>query len=262
MALSFSATSQEKKITPIADTTAFPHVFYSTVAWQKIWHTVNTCSEEVGWLGTVEKVGNNYLIEDIWVPEQEVTGGTTEIEADAMAALALHLEENGIDSSKLRYWGHSHVNMAVSPSGQDENQTAEYLEHVDWFIRGIYNKKGDTKVDVFDMTKSLVYQKVDNNIYIPPMDTNVVTTLDATIKANVKKKVYVAPKPHYMYDPKKPVTPVKTAGDDIQARGSYMYDNWNEYQLDMYEDDYDGLGNSITDLQMEEKMKDPFYYEE
>jgi hypothetical protein len=191
--LQFNATSQTKTITPIG-TTQMPTVYYTRDAWTKMWKIVELCPEEVGWLGMVDKTETgDYLITEIFLLEQEVSGVTTDIESDAVANLAVDLESRGLDSTKLRFWGHSHVNMGVSPSGTDENQTNEYIEHCDFFIRGIYNKKMEAKVDVFDMNHKLVYQKVDHAVKDDRYDAAWLKELKDEIAAKVKKRVYAQP---------------------------------------------------------------------
>lgn len=165
-----------------------PTVWYSPIAWEKIQRAVTKCPQEVGWMGVVEELENgDFHIDDIYIPKQTVHGAETDILPEDLAELACSLE----DPSRLCYWGHSHVNMGVGPSGQDEEQTSEYLEHTDFFIRGIYNKKGDSKVDVFDMRKEIVYQKVPNKMLFNPMSEEEFASFDEVLEENVKK--YVAP---------------------------------------------------------------------
>lgn len=202
-AWSFSACDNRPTTTPLlrageAPRHRTPDVMYTTEAWQTIRYIVAQCSAEVGWLGLVEYYAesNVYLITDIFVPPQEVTGVTTEIESDAMAELANKLLDQDIDTSKLYYWGHSHVNMGVSPSTQDERQLDEYLEHCPVFIRGIYNKKGDSKVDVFDTNEGVVFQCVDNYPTHDVMPDELVASLKNTLKKNVTERRFL-PQTHY-----------------------------------------------------------------
>jgi len=226
--LQFNATSQTKTITPIG-TTQMPTVYYTRDAWTKMWKIVELCPEEVGWLGTVDKIGGDYLITEVFLLEQEVSGVTTDIESDAVANLAVELESRGIDSSKLRYWGHSHVNMGVSPSGTDENQTNEYIEHCDFFIRGIYNKKMEAKVDVFDMNHKLVYQKVDHAVKDERYDAEWLKALKDEIAAKVKKRVYAQP---YSYGGLRNNQAVPAAQMNQQfknQRDQYLNWRWGDY---------------------------------
>lgn len=235
-----SATSLTPSVTPITANKLTPQVLYTPKAWQKIWLLVDTCPKEVGWLGTVSKHDQVYLIEDIYVLEQTVTSAETDIEADALAHLALELETAGIDSSTLRYWGHSHVNMQVSPSGQDESQMEEYLEHVDWFIRGIYNKRRDTKVDVFDMTEKLVFQKVNDTVQIPSMSSTEIKSFQDEIKAKVKERTYVYNnygRNNYSHN-----QAAKSQNTSLsKTQPSNIYDDWDEEgYFKQYDFTYDG----------------------
>src|SRR5690606_38028013 len=51
-----------------------------------------------------------------------------------------------------------HVNMGVTPSGQDDLQMKTFKDggH-DWFIRLIANKKGEMKLDIYDYNAGVAY---------------------------------------------------------------------------------------------------------
>ena len=226
----FSATSLNPTTTPIGQVKA-PIVYYTQEAWYTLSKYVELCSGEVGWLGTVDVLeSGDYLIDKVYLLEQTVTGATTDIESDAVANLAVSLEEQGIDSSRLRYWGHSHVNMQVSPSGTDEDQLQEYLDNgCNYFIRGIYNKKGDAKVDVFDQDKGVVFQACQNKLQIDGFGDEWVAQIKAEIKDKVKAPVYnnYKGKPHYKYGKS---DTVKTSNAGLR------YGDWYYNSVD-YEDD-------------------------
>lgn len=167
-----------------------PCVWYAAHVWDQMWHIVHACEKEVGWLGLVEEVQDGYLITDIFLPEQIVTGAETDISEDALAELALQLINDGRDTEQLYYWAHSHVDMGVTPSGQDEDQVDEYLKHTPVFIRGIYNKRGQSKVDVFDTTARVVHQCVEDGIYTPGLTATELQDLDALIEQQVTERSY------------------------------------------------------------------------
>lgn len=166
-----------------------PVVYYAPGVKEQIDYIIKKCADEVGWLGLVEKHPEKmeFTITEIFVPEQEVHGSETDISAETMGKLAHQLIEQDKDVGQLYYWGHSHVNMGVSPSAQDEQQVAEYLEHCRWFIRGIYNKAGLNKVDVYDAQRGIVFQCVTNEKKNLGLSDEVVATLDTNLAANVKK---------------------------------------------------------------------------
>jgi len=183
---STSMTAETTTLSP--KTIKTPVVRYTELAWNKIKHLVKICPLEVGWWGTVDTYqnGSMYLITDIFIPKQTVTGAETDILAEDLADIVVLVP----DPEKLIYWGHSHVNMRVVPSGQDEDQTLEYLEHMDVFIRGIYNKKGESKVDVYDTNAMLAFQCVDNRPMISQLSDEDKTLMEAVVEQNVKKRTY------------------------------------------------------------------------
>jgi len=188
-----SSAAMTKTSSPLVTTKSArqPTIFFSDLAWAQLWAIVEYCKEEVGWYGLVETGEHgNYLITELFVPEQEVSGTTTDIEPEAIGKLAAQLEAEGKDSSKLRYWGHSHVDMAVRPSATDEDQIREYLDHVDWFIRGIHNKKRESKLDVYDVANNTIHQCCDGGLQMPVLSAEQKADLKNQIDTNVEKKSY------------------------------------------------------------------------
>lgn len=141
--------------------TALPTVVINPNAIAKMQVLVEECNEEVGWLGTAIFQNNVYYIEDVMLFKQEVHATTTEISPEGLASFGEELLQhpNGVEIwNNIKVWGHSHVNMSISPSGQDDKQMLTFQEggH-DWFIRIIANKKGDLKVDVYNFAQGITY---------------------------------------------------------------------------------------------------------
>ena len=171
-----------------------PILFYTAKAKAIIDYLVQMSPQEIGWLGTVQTLQNGYLVDRIYVPKQQVTQTETDIDEGAMAALAEELFGAGIDPSCLFYWGHSHVNMGVSPSGQDERQVREYLDSCPIFIREIRNKRGEVKVDIYDREERVVHQCVQTAVVYSLTDTEK-AHLDHVMASNVRGR------PAYVYTP-------------------------------------------------------------
>lgn len=171
-----------------------PIVEYTPLAMHKIKHLVRECEKEVGWFGSVsQQDGDDYkyfLIEDIYVPVQSVTGTETDVKAEDLIKLYEEIEAGGVDLSKVFYWGHSHVNMPPNPSGQDESQLLDYGEAYPVFLRGIYNKAGVERMDVFDFKDNLRFDGVDAGIMVPSMSDADKTSLSALIKERVKERSF------------------------------------------------------------------------
>lgn len=248
------ASFDSSSLTPVTtqlyewDLPKAPQVYYTPLVWESIRYLVDTIATEVGWLGLVDiDDDGNYLVTEIFVPKQTVSGVETDITPEALVDLAVDLESKGISSEKLIYWGHSHVNMGVSPSMQDEVQVEEFLDNgCKYFIRGIYNKHGSSKVDVYDTAENCVHQCVRNGVQPTVLDDLLKTRLDDLIKTNVEKPVVKAfPKSKLGITHKTVVTNT--------APNSYYLDGYGSYIDD---DEY------ADDLERQEILSNPFGFRE
>lgn len=141
--------------------TQVPQVMINPIAISKMWTYVDECSDEIGWLGTAIKDGNDYYIQDVYLFDQDVHSTTTEITPEGLTkfAEAMLEQSDGIEIwNNLKVWGHSHVSMSVSPSSQDDHQMETFADcgH-EWFIRIIANKKGDLVIDLYDFKASVAF---------------------------------------------------------------------------------------------------------
>jgi len=145
-----------------------------------MWALIQTCNIEVGWLSTCYKLGDGFVIDDVFVPQQRCTAATTVITREGEAELldTLMSERKYDTINSLGCWGHSHVNFDVFASGQDEAQTQEYLEKRrgqkhNHFIRVIANKRGDFFCSLYLLDSELVLHnpllevaKPDAEVYV------------------------------------------------------------------------------------------------
>lgn len=125
-----------------------PEIQFSHVALFKQGQYVKQSDEEVSWMGFArQEKPMLYVVEDVILMPQEVSGTSTDIDPEAWFELE---KELGADRMQLiRFWGHSHVNMGVNASGTDEETMATLSVGADWFIRAICNKKGEMKCSIF-----------------------------------------------------------------------------------------------------------------
>ena len=150
------------------------------------------CEKEIGWLGFVKKYpGTGYLITDVVLLKQEVHATTTEI--DPQALLEFWGQTPVEQQADIKLWGHSHVNMSPSPSGQDDSQMDYFKDGNDWFIRLITNKKGDMNITIYDYANGIEIHD-DTLFTYNPKRAELRTAIEAEIKEKVKEKTYTAPK--------------------------------------------------------------------
>lgn len=161
---------------------------------------------EIGWLAFVEKYeGVGFLITDCVLLKQEVNGTTTEI--DPMALIEFWNETPIEKQSLIKMWGHSHVNMSPTPSGQDDSQMEYFKDGNEWFIRLITNKKREYHIDIFDYKNGLKVHmdQADLKDYNPGAN-ELRKAIEEEIKDKVSKKTYTTPKTTY------PVSKYSSAG--------------------------------------------------
>lgn len=138
---------------------------------------VGHCNYEIGWYGTVEVLsGGQLLIDNVYLFPQEVSGATTETSNQNQdqfihQILADYDHEQAADIiNRIRMWGHSHVNMGVTPSVVDDNQMLKFDNSIGasdtpFMIRLIMNKKGDVRYDVYDYSLNVAHMNVPWMLY-------------------------------------------------------------------------------------------------
>lgn len=170
----------------------FPAVYYDADVFKAIEHIVYKQKKEVAWMGLVEQLSDTeYFVYKLYIPEQKVTGTTVDISEHAISKLANRIMDEGHDPNELRYHGHSHVNMSVTPSATDQEHIADYLENIDFFIREIRNKAGEYKVDVFDKRVSKIFQCVNTEIYDLLREQSFYDELDKYMDETIKEELPV-----------------------------------------------------------------------
>lgn len=145
-----------------------PSIIISAAAYRMMRGFVDNCKDEIGWLALVKKEDENtYFIYDVLICDQEVTGASTDLNEKGLQLVAEELlqTERGSELNNVRCWGHSHVNMAVSPSTQDNETFEEYYTQCgDFFIRLIMNKRGEYYLDLANYESELIYRNLEFSI--------------------------------------------------------------------------------------------------
>jgi len=147
------------------------NIIFTETAWIKIFALVHSYSTEVEWHGVVKRTApDTFLIEDILVFPHEVTGSTVTSDQKAYEEWLDGLDNNTFNA--LRFHGHSHVNMGVTPSTVDMTYRRNILNNFgmpsaksDYFyIFLIFNKKGDISGEVYDLQNNALYSTDEINI--------------------------------------------------------------------------------------------------
>lgn len=145
-------------------------VFFTPTAWSKMYALVTKYSTEIEWHGTAERLGDTaFLIKDILIFPHKVTGTTVISDQQEYNQWLDSLDDETFNS--LRFHGHSHVNMGVTPSSVDMEYRKSIInnfpipsEGTDYFyLFVITNKRGEISGQVFDLTNNVVYTNDSTN---------------------------------------------------------------------------------------------------
>lgn len=178
-----------------------PTWYITAVAYSKMKLLVHTHSEEIGWYGTVERHPNNqFIINDIIVYPQHVSGATCEQDESKMFEFETSLTNEQVNAR--RFQGHSHVNMNTTPSGVDETFYKQLMEHVtDYFMVAVINKSGSIYTRFYDVEHNIIYTDVP--IWV--VDESGIC-IDKWVKDQLEEKITARPASalvkHYDYDEK------------------------------------------------------------
>ncbi len=141
-------------------------VLYTPAAWIKQSYVVKEFDSEVAWHGVAKRVGEPdddvYLIEDIMVYPQEVTGATVNTDQKEYQSWLMALDDDVFNN--LRMQGHSHVNMGVTPSSVDTSLYDRMIETLDddmFYIFMIWNKRGEKTIKIYDFLKNRFFDTCD-----------------------------------------------------------------------------------------------------
>lgn len=119
---------------------------YTKKAWEKMNKLVDEYECEIAWHGVCKELDDGDIeVQDILVYPQVVSAATVEMD-DGYGAWLDSLDDETFNN--LRLQGHSHVRMAVFPSGVDmehQNEIAGRLKPGQYYVFNIRNKFGDSK---------------------------------------------------------------------------------------------------------------------
>lgn len=133
-----------------------PRVLMPMNVYADILTLVHNYSSEIGWQGYVRRDRDTYVIEEILIYPQLVTGVTVKDKHNEYAAWIGQIPIEKLNA--VRLYAHSHVNMRVDPSAVDLNQFETYKSQTDdFYIMMIVNKKNEFRIDIYDKAKDTTY---------------------------------------------------------------------------------------------------------
>lgn len=119
----------------------------SPEVYEKIWTWTHNCGVEVSGYGTTKAIGDpveRIHVDQLFLLEQECTGGSTKPKDAELAKLMSHVSDQGRPED-LRFWWHSHANMEPFWSGEDLD-TIDDLRGPPFFVSLVTSKKGNYRL--------------------------------------------------------------------------------------------------------------------
>lgn len=145
-------------------------LYFTETAWMKMQYLIAVFGSECAWHGVVERHAEDkseFIVKDILVYPQQVTGTTVTTDQTEYEDWMNALDDDTFNA--LKFHGHSHVNMGVTPSSVDnEHQRGivSQLNDSQFYIFGIFNKSGNRWLKIFDMKRNIAFEKDDIEVKI------------------------------------------------------------------------------------------------
>lgn len=179
-----------------ADTKQKATLYFTDIAYFKMQALVRQFDVEVAWHGIVKRVEdsekNEYIVSDIIVFPQTVTGAT--VDTDQVKYQNWLFAHDDEVFNNIRMHGHSHVNMNTSPSNVDETYYQKVLNDLGdegFYIFGIWNKRNEKTIRIYDLTKNIIFEPNDITVSIINDTTGIKSFIeDAKEMVNTLPRAY------------------------------------------------------------------------
>ena len=152
-------------------------LIFSPTAWIKMTALVASYRTEVQWHGLVQRINENmFAVYDIIVPPHSVTAATVTSDPGRYSEWLNELDDTTF--ADLRFHGHSHVDMAVSPSSTDNKYRTDVVTQLPrpsgdedmFYIFMIMNKRLEWSAEIYDLTNNSLYSTHEIDISVMDVD--------------------------------------------------------------------------------------------
>ena len=130
--------SNQERLAPFREKPVF---YIDDSAWKKMMYWTHKAPGEISGLGLLQPFKGTWRVTDVFLLEQENTGGSTDIDPKAVTKLMHELRD---EKGHLNFWWHSHVEMGTFWSDTDKG-TMEMLGRHGWFFSTVVNKKRERR---------------------------------------------------------------------------------------------------------------------
>lgn len=173
-------------------------LYFTELAYLKMLTLVREFDKEVAWHGIAKRHDTEedaYVISDILVYPQEVTGATVNTDQEKYQMWLMNHEDDVFNN--IRMQGHSHVNMGTTPSTVDTSLYERLLDQLDdtmFYIFLIWNKRNEKTIKIYDLAKNVLFETADVTVSLIEDGTGMEKFL-STAKEMVQDKKYTPTTP-------------------------------------------------------------------
>lgn len=152
--------------------------------------------KEVSWFGKARIEDQHVVLEDIYIPPQEVGGAHIEITTDDLAAFWTDLISRGESPKDWPIWCHSHAGMQTSPSGTDTNTLEVLAEQFGGWAMGLVTNHRGEYTAWLALSKPF-NMRADVKIHaVPVKNRKVADEIEKAMKENVHVKTWTQANNH------------------------------------------------------------------
>ncbi len=161
-------------------------IYITLLAKRKLELYANATDQEISGLGKVtQHADGNLWIDDVYIMEQKVSSGDTELDPEAVAKFINEVIVKGEDPAKLKLWWHSHGMMGAFWSTTDEHTAGIFKNG--WMLSVVVNQRGEYKcrLDVYEPVH-LVVDNIDMEVSLPFISEELKKQIEAEVKEKVR----------------------------------------------------------------------------
>jgi hypothetical protein len=161
---------------------AVPVISIKEDVYRKLMAYARLCDNEISALGTVNIVNGSLLIDSVQLFDQTVTGSSTDLSSEDISKFLFECVKSGKNPESLKFWWHSHVNMAAFWSATDNGTIDRFKSG--WMISMVSNKRDEFKLrlDLFEP-----FRLTKDNLSLDIDYSN--AELDKTVIHEIREKV-------------------------------------------------------------------------
>lgn len=161
--------------------------------WQQIQGYVRAAKpNEVTGFGTIKQIGNDFVVDEVFIPEQKCSAVYCETAPGAINDIIFNLiEDNPARAGNLRFRWHSHVDGPVYWSATDEGDIATW--DAPWVVNLVTNTKEEKRARLDVFTDEIKLREIELEVYIQMPQLDIPREVQQACTTKIREKVAPLP---------------------------------------------------------------------